>query len=492
MGCLAHKLDPTYCRHEPEQTALYQAVAGHLETFLAECRCEGHALPSHVEGELRRFLDCGVYARGFSRWVCEECGSEKVVASSCKGRGFCPSCIGRRMNETAALLVDYVLPAVPVRQWVLSLPIELRYRLAYDGKLCTEVLGIFLRTVARWYRRQANDMGYPGGKTGSVTVVQRASSDLRLNPHFHVLQLDGVYVEQDGEQAPLFVETPSPTDDDIKSITENVAERVIRLLVRRGVLDETSTEVDPLTDQEPVLAGLLQASVLGTSAVGDRAGQRIRRVLSDPASGQRTGRLCFASRGFSLHAARREKAEHRERLEELVRYVLRPPLANNRLKWLSDDELLLTLKRAWSDGTKHLLVTPMELIGRLASLVPPKGFNGIRYHGVLAPRSKLRSLVIPKPPTTTEPAITEASVLSLPEPSSSQRPKRIPWAQLLLRVFRVDVEKCACGGRLKLVAFITDPIEARRYLDFEGLPSAWPTIAPARAPPQFEMEFGES
>ena len=67
MGCLAHKLDPTYCRHEPEQTALYQVVAGHLETFLAECRCEGHTLPSHVEGKLRRFLDCEVYARGFSR-----------------------------------------------------------------------------------------------------------------------------------------------------------------------------------------------------------------------------------------------------------------------------------------------------------------------------------------------------------------------------------------------------------------------------------------
>ena len=120
MGCPAHSLGPTYCRHEPEQTALYQVVAGHLETFLAACRCDGHGLPAHVVGELRRFQDCGVFSRGFSRWVCEKCGSEKVVASSCKGRGFCPSCIGRRMNETAALLVDHVLPPVPVRQWALT------------------------------------------------------------------------------------------------------------------------------------------------------------------------------------------------------------------------------------------------------------------------------------------------------------------------------------------------------------------------------------
>ena len=394
------------------------------------------------------------------------------------------------MNEIAALLVDHVLPPVPVRQWVLSLPIELRYRISYDARLCSEVLGIFLRVVATWYRRRAKDLGHPGGKTGSVTVVQRASSDLRLNPHFHVMQLDGAYVEQGGDQTPLFIETPRPSDDDIKRLTETVAERVIRLLVRRGVLDETAGTVDPLTEEEPVLAGLLQASVLGTSAVGDRVGKRIRRVLGDPASGQRTGRLCFASRGFSLHAARREKAENRERLEELTRYVLRPPLANNRLKWLSEDELLLTLKRAWSDGTRHLIVTPSELLSRLAALVPPRGFNGIRYHGVLGPRSKLRSRVVPRPPAVAEPGADDVDELSVPEPPSTTRPKRIPWAQLLLRVFRVDVEKCECGDRLRLLAFITDPLEARRYLDHVGLPSATPVIAAARAPPQVEMAFG--
>ncbi|MFH1807623.1 MAG: transposase zinc-binding domain-containing protein, partial [Pseudomonadota bacterium] len=125
--------EQSYRRHEPAQTALYQAVAGHLETFLDELQRDGHSLPSHVEGELRRYLDCGIHARGFSRWICDVCGAEKVVANSCKGRGFCPSCIGRRMNESAALLVEHVLPPVPVRQWVLTLPIELRYRLAYDG-----------------------------------------------------------------------------------------------------------------------------------------------------------------------------------------------------------------------------------------------------------------------------------------------------------------------------------------------------------------------
>jgi hypothetical protein len=294
MGCAAYSQPVPYRPREPQKTVLHQVFTGHLETFVEELRSDGHHLPTHVEGELRRFCLCGDFSVGFSRWVCADCGKELAVANSCLGRGFCPTCVGRRMNETASLLVDHVLPPVPVRQWVLSLPLEIRYRLAYDGKLCADVLAVFLRVVSGWYQRQATAMGHPGGKTGSVTVVQRASSDLRLNPHYHVLQLDGVFVEQDDEEPPLFIETPKPTDEDIKTLTETVASRVIRLLVRRGLLDETACTPDPLSEEEPALSALLQASVLGITAVGDRAGKRIRRVLDDPAPGQRTGDLCFA------------------------------------------------------------------------------------------------------------------------------------------------------------------------------------------------------
>jgi len=391
------------------------------------------------------------------------------------------------MNEVAALLVDQVLPPAPVRQWVLTVPIELRYRLAYDSKLCGDVLGVFLRAVSGWYRARAGAMGYLGGKTAAFTVIQRASSDLRLNPHYHSLLLDGVYVDQGDAAPPLFVETPRPSDDDIRFLTEIVADRVIRLLVRRGVLDETSCAPDPLGEEEPVLAGLLQASVLGTSAVGERAGKRIRRVLQDPAPGQRTGELCYASRGFTLHAARRVGPEQADRREELCRYVLRPPLANNRLKWQSKDELLLRLKTPWSDGATHILLSPTELLGRLAALVPPRGFNSVRYHGCLAPGSKLRSRVIP-PPTEPEDLGPAEPELEQP-PGPARRSSRIPWAELLRRVFRVDVLRCSCGGRLKLRAFIRDPFEARRYLQHVGLPAEELVIAPARAPPQVEMVF---
>lgn len=95
-------------RRVPEQTLLHSVVREHLETFLAEVRLrgDGQGLPSFVEKELLEFLTCGTMARGFARFQSGGCKRELLVAFSCKGRGFCPSCCGRRMCELAAHLVD--------------------------------------------------------------------------------------------------------------------------------------------------------------------------------------------------------------------------------------------------------------------------------------------------------------------------------------------------------------------------------------------------
>ena len=241
---------------------------------------------------MRVYLECGILAYGFVRARCEDCGASRAVAFSCKKRGFCPSCCGRRMADTAARLVDDVLPRVPVRQWVLSFPYEIRYRLAYDGEWVSKVLAVFLRVVGGWYRRQAQALGHDRARWGSVTFVQRFGSSLNLNPHVHVLMLDGVYV--DGEDAPVFVAAPPLSDQAVQQIVETSGRRIIRLCTKRGLLDDTAA--DRLADEEPVLAALTAASVRGLTATGARAGQRLRRVLKDPATGVRTAPLCFASR----------------------------------------------------------------------------------------------------------------------------------------------------------------------------------------------------
>jgi hypothetical protein len=104
---------------------------------------------------------------------------------------------------SGAHLVDRVIPPVPVRQWVLSLPYSLRFRAAFDADLLTEVLAIFVHEVFGSLRRRARDYGIPNGKCGAVTFVHRFGSALNLIPHFNLISIDGVYAAKDGE-APVF------------------------------------------------------------------------------------------------------------------------------------------------------------------------------------------------------------------------------------------------------------------------------------------------
>jgi len=395
-------------------------------------------------------------------------------------RGFCPSCTGRRMADTAARLVDNVFPLnVPVRQWVLSLPIEIRYRLAYDGKLLSDVLAVFLRVVRGWYHKQAKAAGYKEVRSGSVCFNQRFGSAINLNPHFHNLQIDGVYTNDESSDSPVFLPAPELEDEDVKTIVETTAHRVIRLLARRGILE--GDPLDPLAEESPVLAGVTAASVQGMIATGERAGMRVRRVLSDPAEGVRTGHLCYASRGFSLHAATTVAAGDSAALERLCKYVARPPLAAGRLTKISDELLSFQLKTPWSDGTSAILLSPIELIEKISALVPPPRIHQVRYFGVLAPNAKGREKIVPpvsgeKPPDD--------------ENSSASRAYRLSWSALLARTFNLHLEKCSyCGGKMKAVAAVMDPSSIRRYLEGTGESPETPSLAPARAPPQEEFDY---
>jgi hypothetical protein len=125
-------------------------VKQHAASFIAHTEAStGAELPRFVKDEFEAFLECGILAHGFLRLRCGECGHDKLLAFSGKRRGFCPSCGARRMSQTAAHLVDHVIPHVPVRQWVLSLPIPLRVLLAAQPELVTPVLQVVQRVLTR-------------------------------------------------------------------------------------------------------------------------------------------------------------------------------------------------------------------------------------------------------------------------------------------------------------------------------------------------------
>ena len=203
----------TYARREPEKTALYQVLQEHLLTFEQEWtdKSDGRTLPKFVTDELHGFMSCGVLGRGFAHLYCDTCREYHAVAFSCKARAVCPSCLGRRMSAGALNLVDHVLPDVPIRQFVLTMPFPLRFPLAFDGKLLGQVVRIFTDTVAGWYRRRHVDRGLPAGETGAVTVIQRANSDIRLNPHLHTIFLDGLYAADRDGKGQMFHPALAPT-----------------------------------------------------------------------------------------------------------------------------------------------------------------------------------------------------------------------------------------------------------------------------------------
>jgi hypothetical protein len=240
--------------------------------------------------------------------------------------------------------------------------------------------------------------------------------------------------------------------------------------------------------------------------------------------------------GCDLHAGVTVAGEDRRRLEQLCRYLLRPPIAQDRLALRPDGTVLVTLKTPWRDGTTQLRFEPLTLLERLASLTPRPRINVLIYHGILAPHAAGRAAAVaygrpasvdrphghaasvgstpgPVPPPgiaaappaaprgTTAPAAPDPPVASppwvgaaAPSPAvASTRdraregasPPRWRWADLLRRVFAIDALACPnCGGRMRVIATVDDPRVVRHILQHLGLladpglrprPPAWQT-----------------
>ncbi len=313
-----------YERHRPEQTTLYRLVQQHAASFIAHTEASTDAeLPRFIKDEFDAFLECGILAHGFLRLRCGECGHDKLLAFSCKRRGFCPSCGARRMSQTAAHLVDHVIPHVPVRQWVLSLPIPLRVLLAAQPELVTPVLQVVQRVVTRHLLRQAG-LKADEGHGGAVTLIQRFGSAANLNIHLHCLVLDGVYC-CDADGSPAFIEADAPTDDELHALLQTVIARLMKMLTRRGVLVEDMgqtylAEPDADGEEARTLRPLQAAAITYRIAFGPRAGQKVLTLRGAmPREDSARQPLCADIDGFSLHAAVRVEAHDRKRLEQLCR-----------------------------------------------------------------------------------------------------------------------------------------------------------------------------
>ena len=348
------------------------------------------------------------------------------------------------MAQTAAHLVEHVIPQVPVRQWVLSFPIPLRYLFAAHPHLLSPVLQVINRAISTFLIQQAG-LKRTEAQTGAITLIQRFGSAANLNIHLHCLFLDGVY-RVDGD-VPVFQFSPAPTNEQLQILLSRIIKRIMKLLTRKGYLIEEEgmtymAEIEPNT----ALASLQSAACTYRIALGPRAGQKVLTLNTVPTQkapeSPATKVCCVNAQGFSLHAEVRCAMNQRHKLERLCRYITRPAIAHERLKRNSAGDVVLQLKSPYQDGTTHIVLSPLEFMQRLATLVPRPRLNLIRFHGVLAPNAKLRSEIIPGAQNIEKD--TSKSQDDAPHSSASVR---ISWARLLKRVFDIDIEHCPhCGG----------------------------------------------
>jgi len=200
----------------------------------------------------------------------------------------------------------------------------------------------------------------------------------------------------------------------------------------------------------------------------------IRIVLDPSAHPVAKGYLCGQQSGFNLHAATKVAANDEQGRLALCKYILRPPLANDRLKILDGKVVRLEFKKPWSDGTSSVEMPPLALIARLAALVPPPRRHLTGYFGVLSSHSSLRSQIVPTP--------------AVAAPEEDDKPAMplshyISWSQLLKRTFDIDTVCPRCKTPLRLIAMIETEDTIKKILSAMRLPTEAPKLWPARPPP---------
>ncbi|MCP4243707.1 MAG: transposase [bacterium] len=505
----------SYQRREPEQTVLYQAIAAHWPEFLERAEELG-GLPRFVVREFEEYLRCGILAHGCLHLECRDCGHSLLVAFSCKRRGFCPSCIGRRMADLAVHLEEAVFPEVPVRHWVCSFPWGLRALLGYDGKLCAEFVRAFSEELSRSLRRRAKQQlgldSMSDAHTGILVAIQRVDSALRLNVHYHVLALDGVYVRAEaGDETSdlIFHALPTPSSREVTEIAKRTALRVDSLLRAQGrhLLpqdgdDDSAAEPAQLTLDEPGLAACYEVAASGVGISGPRAGKSSLRLVRGggreaPPGDKLEGRdePVGEYAGINLYAKQFVHGRDRKQLERLCRYVTRPPVANDRLSLRDDGRLELAFKNVWKDGTRGIVLEPHDLITRLIAAVPPPRQHQVRYFGVLSSHSQHRGEIVPLlPDIEPTPVVGDQLALGFGEEEEDQvsagGSSRKPWSWLMGHIFSVDLERCQrCGGKMRWIEAATTPEAVSRLLADHGLGPRAPPEPPPPTLGQLRLPF---
>jgi hypothetical protein len=328
---------------------------------------------------------------------------------------------------------------------------------------------------------------------GAVAFIHRFGSSLNTHVHFHVCVVDGVFEAVAGPIAQS-VDTDAAAQANPQPNPQPALQSVI-FHAATG-LDESAIARVQVNVRKRILRDFVARGHLEVCDAKDMA----ERAASSSHSG-----------GFSVDAGVRIEAADRAGLERLLRYYARPPFAMDRLKQRGAD-LVYRCGKGHTEPLQsdkysgELVLTPLELINRIAQLVPPPRTHRHRYYGVLAPNSPLRAAVVTSEvgspvteeanadadagTTVTAVAAGGLGVVVQPEPPAKPKPRppsHYLWAALIARIYEVFPLLCpTCGGQMRIIAFITFSADIHKILEHIGVEPEAPRITPARGPPLWE------
>ena len=362
-----------------------------------------------VDTVVARYLDCGVSDAGFARLKCEACGSERLLTLSCKQRGICPSCDAKRAAAFAAFLKDELIENVGHCFWSFTLPKMLRPFFMRDRELLSDLARLAYETIKQLMCEATGDAK---ARPGVVCVPQTFGSLLQPNPHTHYLVSRGVW-NANGQ----WISVPY--------IDTNAAEKLFRhkilhFLERKGLVSD----------------------------------ERIELLNS------------FRHSGFSVDTSPTVWPQDGGGLERLGRYMLRCPLSLSRIHWTQGARTLFYQAKASNDDSPLRLfnhpdgetLDVFEFIARVLTQIPEPRKHNIHYFGAYASRARALRKKQGLELQPTSPRRSDAKP-DEPELTSKHRAAlRKRWANLIRRVHKTDPLLCDCGGKFRVISFITEPV----------------------------------
>ena len=410
------KQQTVYRSRHPEKTALFCVIKKNYLPWRKNRENLEAPVPRYIEKVFQKYLGCGILAKGFACAHCDGCSKDFLVAFSCKGRGICPSCNQRSMVETAAHLVDNVLPRLPFRQFVMSFPKRIRCYLE-NHKTLQKVLKIVVDEIRKTLIANNPDVQTP--HIGAVSFMQHFGNTLNYHPHFHLIVADGVFTSQEGLQ----FHAATLTLDDITDTQESIQKRVLRYFCNRKFFDKDEMQ----------------------------------------------NMLTYENSGFSLDASVKVESFDKEALERLIRYCARPPFNSENIR-VHSSLINYRFPKPSHDGRLFMTLDPLDFVERISKFIPYPRRHRRHYHGVLAPSSPLRKQVAANAQKRLDVAVKTRQETDEKVTKASRA-----WAQLISRIYETDPLTCSsCGKKIKIITFVTHPEHIRRILRGIG----WPITIP--------------